>query len=306
MELMKLIPATKDYLWGGTKLKEEYGIKSDKEPVAEAWVLSCHPDGASVIANGEHRGKTLEQLRREHHELFGTNCRKFEFFPMLVKLIDAKKDLSVQVHPSDDYALKNEGQYGKTEMWYVVDCNEGAYLYYGFNKKITPEEFKKRIENNTICDVLNKVNVKKGDCFFIESGTIHAIGAGILIAEIQQNSNLTYRVYDYARVGADGKPRELHVEKAMKVTKLEKPTAHYGQPKGTLLGSCDYFTSELIEVNGSAEVTSTNESFVHLLCTDGSATVNGSELKKGDSMFIPAGFGKAYITGNAEIIASRV
>ncbi len=305
MELLKLQPATKDYLWGGTKLKE-YGVKSDREPIAEAWVLSCHDDGASVISGGAYDGKTLKQLYTESPELFGTNCKDFEFFPMLVKLIDAKKNLSVQVHPSDDYALKNEGQYGKTEMWYVVDCEKDAYLYYGFNREVSVEEFKKRIEQDTVCEVLNKVPVAKGDCFFIESGTIHAIGAGILIAEIQQNSNLTYRVYDYARVGADGKPRELHIEKALKVTKLEKPTLPYGKPQSDILGSCKYFTSQLISADGTAELFADGKSFIHLLCTDGSAQVNGCTLSRGESLLVPAGFGKVCINGKAQIIASRV
>lgn len=304
---MKLSPALKDYIWGGDRLKREYGIESDLERVAEAWVLSCHPDGPSIVLNGEYKGLTLsEVIEKEGKELLGKNAESFEFFPILVKLIDAKSNLSIQVHPSDEYALENEGQFGKTEMWYVMDCDEGAYLYYGFDHEISPEEFKARIEDNTICEVLNKVPVKKGDFFFIEAGTIHAIGGGLLIAEIQQNSNLTYRVYDYGRVGADGKPRELHVEKAQKVTSLKKPSIPYGAPTSARLASCKYFTSDIIEVSGEKMLSIEDDSFLSLLLLEGEATVGDISLKKGESLFIPASFGNLKIEGNAKFISSKV
>lgn len=302
---IKLKPATKDYIWGGNKLREKYGIDADTEIIAEAWVLSCHKDGQSVAQNGEYAGLTLSEIIEKCGKgILGTNCEKFEFFPILIKLIDACGNLSVQVHPSDDYALKNEGQYGKTEMWYVVDCEEGASLYYGFNRDITEQEFKERIENDTLLEVLNRVEVHKGDCFFIKSGTIHAIGEGILIAEIQQNSNLTYRVYDYGRVGADGKPRELHIDKALKVTTLSAPDVSYGQPEGNTLASCKYFTSDIIDGNTAFCVD--EKSFVSLLLIDGSAEVEGVSLSAGESLFIPANYGEVKITGSAKIIRSRV
>ena len=215
MSVLKLLPAYKDYLWGGHRLVDEYNKEYDGDILAETWELSCHPDGPSRIANGRYAGKTLEEyIEAEGKGVLGTHCRRFRDFPILIKFIDAKQDLSVQVHPDNRYALKNEGQYGKTEMWYVVDAGEDATLYYGFKEEISKEEFAERIENDTVLDVLNKVPVQKGDVLFIESGTIHAIGADILIAEIQQNSNVTYRVYDYGRVGKDGKKRDLHIEKA--------------------------------------------------------------------------------------------
>jgi len=304
---MKLSPALKDYIWGGDRLKREYGIKTDMDIVAEAWVLSCHPDGPSVVENGEFKGMTLPQvLEKLGDNALGDNAKKFEFFPILVKLIDAKANLSIQVHPSDEYALKYEGQYGKTEMWYVVDCDEGAYLYYGFDHEITPKEFKERIGNNTICDVLNKVPVKKGDCFFIESGTIHAIAEGLLIAEIQQNSNLTYRVYDYGRVGADGKPRELHVGKAQKVTSLTAPTVPYGQPKTSRLAECKYFTTDLEDINSSSEITVGPDSFLNILCLEGNLKIEELEINPGESVFIPANTGKITIYGFGRIIKSKV
>ena len=224
MSVLKLIPACKDYLWGGHRLVDEYNKEYDGDILAETWELSCHPDGPSRIANGRYAGRTLaEYIEAEGKGVLGTHCRRFRDFPILIKFIDAKQDLSVQVHPDNRYALKNEGQYGKTEMWYVVDAGEEATLYYGFKEEISKEEFAERIQNDTVLDVLNKVPVQKGDVLFIESGTIHAIGADILIAEIQQNSNVTYRVYDYGRVGKDGKKRDLHIEKALAVTQDDAP-----------------------------------------------------------------------------------
>ena len=204
MAILKLKPSGKDYIWGGHKLVDNYGKEMTGDRLAETWELSCNPDGPSFVANGEDAGKTLRQYIEEHgKKVLGTNCERFEDFPILTKFIDAQDNLSIQVHPDNEYALKNEGQYGKTEMWYVVDAEEGACLYHGFNREISKDEFAKRIEEDTLLEVLNKVPVHKGDVFFIEAGTIHAIGKGLIIAEIQQNSNVTYRVYDYGRVGKD-------------------------------------------------------------------------------------------------------
>ena len=231
MRPFELIPPIKDYIWGGTKLREEFGKESGLERLAESWELSCHKDGVSVISGGEFDGMTLSEFVEEHPEALGKNCGRFEFFPVLIKLIDARDDLSVQVHPDDDYAMRVEGGYGKTEVWYVIDCEEGAELIYGFAEETDSDTFRRAIEEGTLLDIVNRVPVKKGDVFFIEAGTLHAIGKGILIAEIQQNSNTTYRVYDYGRLGADGKPRELHIDKALDVTRCTPPTVKYGQPK---------------------------------------------------------------------------
>lgn len=215
MAILKLKAPCKDYIWGGNRLREEYGKELDSDKIAESWELSCHKDGQSMIVGGEFDGKTLSDYieAKGKSAVLGKNCDRFEYFPVLIKLIDAKDNLSVQVHPSNDYALRVEGEYGKTEMWYIVDCDPGAELLYGFKHEISKEEFAERIANNTLLEVTNNVPVHKGDVFFIESGTLHAIGKGILIAEIQQNSNTTYRIYDYGRVGKDGKPRELHVRR---------------------------------------------------------------------------------------------
>lgn len=307
MKPLKLTPAFKDYIWGGNRLKTEYKMESELSRLAEAWVFSCHKDGQSVVSEGELAGLTLSEAIEElGDDVLGLSAKDFPFFPILIKLIDAKQPLSVQVHPSDDYALSHENQFGKTEMWYIVDCDEGASLYYGFKKEISREEFAKRIEENTLTDVLNKVPVHKGDCFFIDSGTIHAIGEGILIAEIQQNSNCTYRVYDYGRVGADGKPRELHIEKALAVTDTCPPKVSFGKPESDTLASCKYFTVIRHKIAGEKALHIGEESFSALLCTDGECVVDGVEMRAGDCVFVPAYYGALKINGTAEILESRV
>lgn len=315
MYILKLNPVFKDYLWGGTKLRDEYGFKSDLDKLAEGWMLSCHKDGENTIENGEFAGKTLTEIVSLNPDFLGENGKKFEYFPILIKLIDAKNDLSVQVHPDNEYAMKVEGEYGKTECWYILDCDEGAELIYGFNREISSEEFKEGIENNTFLDTVNKVKVKKGDLFFIEAGTLHAIGKGILLAEIQQNSNTTYRVYDYGRLGADGKPRALHVEKAIDVTSCTPPTRDTN-PVGELvvgdgystqlLTKCDLFNVQKASVTDEYTDIADEASFVSILVTDGDGTIDEIEIKKGDSLFIPANYGKFTIKGNIEVIVTRV
>lgn len=319
MPIMLIKPVFKDYIWGGTKLRDDFNKKCDLDKVAESWELSCHPDGQSVIANGEAKGLTLTDYINKHGKpVLGTNCDKFENFPILIKLIDAKDNLSVQVHPDNEYAMRVEGEYGKTEMWYIVDCDEGATLLYGFEKDISKDEFAQRIADNTLLDVTNSVPVKKGDVFFIEAGTLHAIGKGIVIAEIQQNSNTTYRIYDYGRVGNDGKPRELHVEKAKEVTNLCPAKAY---PKTTieakygytikLLSSCEYFTTNAVEVLSDAILNADETSFHSILVLEGEATIKSEDnevlnLRKGDSVFIPAGTGDYNIEGNISFILTTV
>lgn len=318
---MLMKPAFKDYIWGGTRLRDDFGKDCDFDKVAESWELSCHKDGNSVIANGEFAGMSLsEYIEKQGKAVLGTNCARFENFPVLIKLIDAKDNLSVQVHPDNEYAQRVEGEYGKTEMWYVVDADEGATLLYGFKHEISKEEFRERIENNTLLEVTNAVPVKKGDVFFIRSGTLHAIGKGILIAEIQQNSNTTYRIYDYGRVGKDGKPRELHIDKALDVTKL-CPAEPYPETewvtadsktgwKKKLLSSCEYFTVNALDIPESAELTADEKSFVSLLFLDGTSTISydGGKLdvKKGDSVFIPAGFGSFKIDGKCSAVMTTI
>lgn len=313
-----LKPSVKDYIWGGTKLKTEYRLETEKEIAAEGWMLSCHKDGESVILNGSLAGKTLsEALKIWGKKALGSGAQRFEEFPILIKLIDANQKLSVQVHPDDEYALRVEGEFGKNEMWYVVDADENASLIYGFNKTLEKEEFERRIKDNTLNAVCNFVPVKKGDVFFISAGTLHAIGEGILIAEVQQNSNSTYRVSDYGRLGADGKPRPLHIEKALAVTKTTPPTQAYGAVGETesfgygterQLASCEFFSSKILNLKGKKDIYSP-KSFVSLVVLDGECSVAYREenilLNKGQSVFVPAGL-NVSVNGKAEILYSYI
>ena len=328
MAIGKIHPACKQYLWGGEKLIREYGISSPNTPLAEAWVLSAHSDGDSRISFSEgelcsegkessegevcserkessegesfseeessSEGESFAEYLKCHPEAVGSFGKAFPFFPTLIKLIDAKKALSIQVHPDDSFALSREGQYGKTEMWIVLEREEGAFLYFGFQKDYTEEEIRRAIEAENFPSLLCKVMVEPGDVFFIPAGTVHAIGAGILLAEVQQNSNLTYRVYDYGRKDAQGNTRELHVEKALEVMNRkqlsayrqeafkkqgkkpvgEKATGEKAAGKNVYLeqiGSCEYFTVDrlFLEENAFYSGKLTEESFLSLLVLEG-------------------------------------
>lgn len=315
MHPIKLKAPCKDYIWGGTRLRDEYQKGEGMEKIAESWELSCHKDGQSIVASGDFSGYTLSSfIEKNGKQILGTNCEKFDDFPILIKLIDAKDNLSVQVHPDNEYALRVEKEYGKTEMWYIVDCDPDAELIYGFKEVVTEEVFKKSIETNTLLEITNSVPVKKGDVFFIEAGTLHAIGKGILIAEIQQNSNTTYRVYDYGRLGTDGKPRELHIEKALEVTHRTPPPkpAFQSMPvlmdgySKTLLSLCDYFRVHKLDVQTRAVLNATNESFHSILVLDGEFKLSDLILTKGDSAFVPAGMGQYQIQGNGTVLLTDI
>ena len=310
---VKLSPAFKDYLWGGERLKSDFNKKSNMSPLAESWELSAHKDGESVVASGEYSGLALtEYIGAVGREALGENSAKYDYFPLLVKLIDAKGDLSVQVHPSDEYALENEGEYGKTEMWYILDCEEGAGLYYGFSRDVSREEYASAIKEGRLTEILNRVAVKKGDAFFIPAGTVHAIGAGIVICEIQQNSNTTYRVYDYMRRDKDGNLRPLHIDKALAVSDLKKSPSIPEVDDGddVILASCEYFEVRRIRVRGTGELICDKSSFLSLVVTegDGKLKYNGRELDlfKGDSIFVPAQNEKIDLCGDFEFILSKV
>lgn len=315
---LKLKPAYKDYLWGGTKLRDVFNKNCSFDKIAESWELSCHPDGYSVIENCSDKDETLNSyIEKNGLSVLGTNCSEFDRFPVLIKLIDARDDLSVQVHPDNEYALRVEGEYGKTEMWYIAECDENASLLYGFNQTITKEEFAEHIKNNTLTEAAKRIPVKKGDVFFIKAGTLHAIGKGIVIAEIQQNSNTTYRIYDYGRTDKNGNTRELHIDKACEVTDLCPAVPYpYHEPvkfdgyTSRLLSSCDYFTAHLLDISSKANLNTDSSSFEHLLIIEGEGVFSGDScsmpLKKGDSIFIPAGYGSSTITGNCLIIKTRI
>jgi mannose-6-phosphate isomerase len=320
MEILKLKAAIKDYLWGGRRLVEEYNKKSDLEKIAETWEMSNHKDGSSIIINGKYAGVSFrEYLEKEGKKVWGENCNKYYNFPVMIKFIDAKQALSIQVHPDDEYALKYEGEFGKNEFWYVLDAEPGAFIYYGVDEEMTKAKFKERIENGTICDYLKKVEVKKGNCFLIKAGTIHAIGAGTVIAEIQQCSNSTYRVYDFGRVGIDGKPRKLHIDKAVDVTNL-KPSEKNGEAEGKpidhssyvsmLLTNNEYFTCTKYDINGDIILNATNYSFNSVIVIDGNGKIISNsqefEIRKGDSFFIPAGYGSYMVSGNVSLILTNL
>ena len=298
MPILKLKPACKDYIWGGDRLRREYHLEGDGPRLAEGWMLSCHPDGPSVIENGPYAGKTLaEYIDAEGRGVLGSFGLLFADFPVLIKLIDAKNDLSIQVHPSNKYAFEHEHQYGKTEMWYILDAEPGAQLYYGFREKTSRAQFAESIRTGTLTGLLNAVPVHRGDVFFIPSGTLHAIGRGILIAEIQQNSNVTYRVYDYGRLGADGKPRALHVQQALAVTKCEPPRTDYDF--GGHLARCEYFTVDCLQ--GGFDDVCDDESFTSLLVLEGEGTLccagETMAVRRGDSLFLPAESGAYTMKG---------
>lgn len=224
MEPIFLEPVFKDYIWGGKRLKEDFNKNTPYEITAESWEVSTNDNGKSIVKNGEYKGLNLEEVFRNktnRKELFGTKTVEMDKFPLLIKFIDASSNLSVQVHPNDEYAFKNEnGSKGKTEMWYIMDCKPGAQIICGMKENVKQEELENILRSENVAEYLNFVTVEKGDCIYIPSGTIHAILGDTLICEVQQNSDLTYRVYDWGRVGKDGKPRELHVKKAIDVVEL--------------------------------------------------------------------------------------
>lgn len=317
-----LRPAGKDYLWGGRRLKDDFSKEIDLTPLAETWECSVHPDGPSVVSGGDFDGQTLDTVLKAHPEYLGSRNQNGEF-PLLIKLIDAKQDLSVQVHPDDDYAATYEsGQKGKTEMWYVLDAAKDARLIYGLKHDSDEEEIREAIQKGTLMNHLRQVPVKKDDLFFIEAGMIHAIGAGVLVAEIQENSNLTYRLYDYDRVDKHGKKRELHVEKALRVARLEssveprQPLRVLKYRRGAaseLLCRCQYFEvyRMLINTERRQQVSYRADelSFRVLLCIGGcgSMSFRQKELKfyKGDCIFVPADSAELILHGQAQFLDVR-
>lgn len=312
---IRLSPAYKDYLWGGNKLREKYNKECDYDVIAESWELSAHPDGQSIVASGRHAGMFFgEYLERVGRQCLGWKCQAVSQFPLLVKFIDAHDDLSVQVHPNDDYALSKEDQYGKNEMWYIIDAEEDAKLYVGFNKDVTKEEVKNRLLDGTILEILNEVKTNKGDVFFIPSGTVHAIGKGNVICEIQQSSNCTYRLYDYDRVDKYGNKRELHIDKALDVLDYKKYSPQEFEKekldKGTILSRCKYFESYIYEVKDSMTLSMDESRFISLVCIEGSGYIRSENemcgIKSGDSFFVRADNKNLLLLGYMKIVVSMV
>ncbi len=312
MAIHPLNPAYKDYLWGGNKLKSEYHKSNDLKITAESWEVSTHPDGLTTLSTGQTLADYLNEDIKKH---LGTQFSNNETLPVLVKFIDAKKDLSIQVHPDDAYAHRHEHDNGKTEMWIILEAEPDATLYYGLNQSLTQSSFKAAIENSTLLESLNCVPVHPGDIIFVPAGTLHAIGAGIVVLEIQQSSNSTYRVYDFDRKDADGNLRELHIDKAIDVSNLnpsvidftpqyEPEETAYG--KHTVLRACEYFTVESFEVEHSGTLHLSGNTYNALVCIEGKLTLADDQqtldLAKGNSVFIDAETESFTFSGNGRFV----
>ncbi|MEE1896876.1 type I phosphomannose isomerase catalytic subunit [Flavobacterium rakeshii] len=315
MELYPLIfePILKDRIWGGTKLQSDLGKNIPTQTTGESWELSAVPGDVSVVSEGVYKNKPLSELLEQFpqeilgqkvHEQFGTQ------FPLLFKFLDARDDLSIQVHPNDELAKQRHNSFGKTEMWYVMQADEGAKIIVGFKHKSGPEEYVEHLNNKNLIEILNEVEVKKGDVFFLETGTIHAIGAGIVIAEIQQTSDITYRIYDWDRVDAQGKSRELHVEQALDAMNYNTTDTqkHYTQTENSanVMVNCPYFTTSYFPLNGEANVNKNSSSFTVYICTEGEYSFenNGKtySFKKGDTILVPAALTDFSLRGEATLL----
>lgn len=315
---MKFYPLTfepiyKERIWGGTKLKDFLNKSFNGDHIGESWELSTVANDVSVVANGEFAGLNLNELIEKYpEEILGSkSIEKFGLeFPLLFKFLDAKEDLSIQVHPNDELAKQRHNSFGKTEMWYVMQADENARLVVGFKNKTNKKEYLKHLEDKTLVNILNETPVKKGDTFFLETGTVHAIGAGVLIAEIQQTSDITYRLYDWDRVGANGKGRELHNDLAVDAINYEETNTkvqYKNIPNESVnLVECLFFTTNILEVTGTYNWKKKKESFTVFMCTEGNFVIvtpnSKSEFKKGDTILIPAILDEFQIIGETSLL----
>lgn len=317
--LLKLKPIPKDYIWGGSRLVEEYDAPGESDKVGELWMLSCHPDHWSRVEGGDFDGKSLPEVLSRHPEYMGTDAKKFGRFPLMVKLIHACDDLSVQVHPDDDYAADTPDKQGKTELWYVIDAEPGAEVVCGLKEELNQEQFRRVIQDGTLLDCLQRYKVKPGDVFFIEAGTIHSIGKGVLLAEIEQNSTTAYRIHDYGRVDDEGQLRPLRIDRAIDVAitvPLDREPGPVRKEREvdkhteTLLGECDYFRSVLVETFMPTSIEVGQDSFASVIMLDGKVSFMTDEdtmsASKGESVFISAGSGKVNITGKGTFILTTI
>ena len=297
---LKFQPILKDKIWGGEKLNQHFNKSSDSKDLGESWEISTVPNDVSVIANGELKGQSLQDLVNDYKsDLLGDkNWERFgNEFPLLIKFIDAKQDLSIQLHPNDELAKKRHNSFGKTEMWYVMQADKDANLIVGFNGDVDKETYLKHLEDNTLTKILNFDTVKEGDTYFIEAGRVHAIGAGVLLAEIQQTSDVTYRVYDWDRVDDNGNARELHNDIAIDAFDFEMENdfrIDYQKEKNTSnkMVSCPFFTTNFVEIDSELDVKNTHDSFLIYMCVDGevevSTGVSSEYISKGETILIPA------------------
>lgn len=315
----KFEPYLKSVLWGGEKIAKYKGIVTDQHNIGESWEISGVDGHESVVAEGDDKGLNLRQIIEKYKgDLVGNAvyAKYGDTFPLLVKIIDAKGDLSVQVHPDDTLAKARHNSYGKTEMWYIIDAEEGAPIYAGLSKQITPEEYEKLVAENAIMDVIARHDSHAGDLFFLPAGRIHAIGAGNLLAEIQQTSDITYRVYDFDRRDANGNPRELHTEQAkdaIDYTVYPEYKSEYDRngKSATPLVKCQYFDVKREIIDGVSTIDASADSFMIIMCLDGEATITDNlggvtHVKKGESILVPAVITSMKAEGNATFMTSTV
>jgi mannose-6-phosphate isomerase len=307
-------PIVKDRIWGGTKLQSILNKAISSQTAGESWEISTVPGDVSVVVNGEFSGLSINELIKKHpveilgtkvHAQFGTD------FPLLFKFLDAKEDLSIQLHPNDELAKKRHNSFGKTEMWYVMQADEGARIIVGFKEKSSAKEYLHHLEYKSLPIILNEIQVKKGDVFFLETGTVHAIGAGTVIAEIQQTSDVTYRIYDWDRIDNQGNSRELHIEQALDAINYEaveaKKTYGFVANNSNLAVDCSYFTTNVIPLDGKMNFSKNGTSFTVFVCTEGDFTVVTSSdteysFKKGDTVLFPASLTDFEIVGKATLL----
>ena len=307
--LLFMKPYCREVIWGGQRLKEIYGYETSGCHTGEAWVVSANENGQSVVDRGEYKGRTLKELWDSHRELFGN--LPGEEFPLLVKLIDAREDLSIQVHPDDGYARLHEaGARGKNECWYILDCPQEADIIIGHRAK-SRGELARMVEEKRWDHLLNVIPIHKGDCFYIPSGTIHAIRRGTLLLEIQQNSDLTYRLYDYGRL-QDGKPRKLHIKESLEVVSCpsmpentREPEIRHGNYTSCILARSPFFTVEMWKGEGE-QVICQPHPFMIIDLLEGQGTINGQRARKGDHLIATAGCESLRLEGSFHLVASWV
>lgn len=314
-------PIYKEMVWGGERLKEKYNRTLPSKTIGESWDISCRTSEMGIVANGDLKGLSFEEvINSDRNGYLGDNLYTVKDFPLLVKIIDAGQNLSVQVHPDDLYAQQNENvAYGKNEVWYVLDAPDGAFLIVGLKEGVTKENFSQAIKNNTVEDCLNKLPIKAGDIILISSGLVHAITAGVMVAEIQQNSDITYRIYDYDRLGIDGRPRHLHVEQSLEVIRFDAKTNEAvpkgisvmdGENKITRYVSTPYFEIETYDIPHKKEDRTDGKKFIIFTCVKGEAVFESNEnsvtVSEGQSVFIPAAMSEFTILGCCTLLKSYV
>jgi len=306
-------PILKERIWGGTKLKTVLHKPITSEITGESWELSTVEGDVSCIANGDFSGKLLTEIINDYpNELLGTEVYKRfgKQFPLLFKFLDAKQDLSIQVHPNDELAKKRHNSFGKTEMWYIMQADENARIIVGFKEKSNAKEYIENLENKTVLSLLNDIKVNAGDVFFLETGTVHAIGAGMVVAEIQQTSDITYRIYDFDREDAQGNSRELHVDLALDAINYEKTNTKKeydtNENKSNTVVNCEYFTTNFIPLNGLVSVNKEGNSFTVYMCVEGSFQIEidsiAYQYQKGDTVLIPAALTEFRLIGKASVL----